>query len=101
MHYTEWIPKAVRAMRGDMTLKAFAEKVELSLSYLSDIEQGRTTPTLFTLEQIFTACGASLVLGWESPSEPSDYLYVRRDTLNKLTELVKSMYEIENKAKDA
>lgn len=36
----------------DLTLKDVAAKSGLSVSYLSDIERGRTTPSLTALEQI-------------------------------------------------
>ena len=45
----------------ELTLKALAELSGLSVSYLSDIERGRTTPTLATLEQLATALGLSLL----------------------------------------
>lgn len=45
----------------ELTLKALAELSGLSVSYLSDIERGRTTPTLATLEQLATALEISLL----------------------------------------
>jgi XRE family transcriptional regulator, regulator of sulfur utilization len=46
--------KEIRISR-DLTLKGLAERTGLSVSYLSDIERGRTTPPLPTLETIATA----------------------------------------------
>lgn len=45
----------------DLTLKGVAERSGLSVSYLSDIERGRTTPTLNTLEAIADALGMSVI----------------------------------------
>ena len=45
-----WI-KRIRKERG-MTLKNVSEKTGLSISYLSDIERGRTEPSLKTLIKI-------------------------------------------------
>ncbi len=44
-----------------LTLKELAELSELSVSYLSDIERGRTVPTLNTLETIATALNVSVI----------------------------------------
>ena len=44
-----------------MTLKDVATRSELSVSYLSDIERGRTTPTLATLEALARAFEISVV----------------------------------------
>lgn len=46
---------------NDLTLKAVAERSGLSVSYLSDIERGRTTPTLNTLEVIANALDVSVI----------------------------------------
>lgn len=47
----------VRELRGyyDLTLKRLAEITGLSVSYLSDIERGRTSPSLTTLEALAKA----------------------------------------------
>lgn len=52
--------KELRIAR-DLTLKGVAERCGLSVSYLSDIERGRTTPTLNTLEAIAQALGLSII----------------------------------------
>jgi len=46
--------KEVRIAR-DLTLKALAEQTGLSVSYLSDIERGRTNPSLGTLGALAVA----------------------------------------------
>jgi len=52
--------KELRTNR-EMTLKDVATRSELSVSYLSDIERGRTTPTLATLESLARAFEISVV----------------------------------------
>lgn len=42
------------------TYKQLAEDTGLSISYLSDIECGRSTPTIETLAKVLTAMGISL-----------------------------------------
>ncbi len=46
---------------NDLTLKMVAERSGLSVSYLSDIERGRTTPTLNTVEAIADALEMSVI----------------------------------------
>lgn len=45
----------------DLTLREVAERSGLSVSYLSDIERGRTTPTLNTIEVIAEVFEMSVV----------------------------------------
>jgi transcriptional regulator with XRE-family HTH domain len=45
----------------ELTLKGLAERTHLSVSYLSDIERGRTTPTLSTLETLATALNMTVI----------------------------------------
>lgn len=52
--------KELRTLRN-MTLKAIAERSGLSVSYLSDIERGRTTPSFNTLELIAEALEMSVI----------------------------------------
>lgn len=51
--------KALRRRRN-MTLAAVAEAAGLSPSYLSQVERGRSTPSLSTLSNIATALGVNL-----------------------------------------
>lgn len=53
----------VRELRTlhNLTLKDLAECTALSVSYLSDIERGRTTPSIGTLEALSRAFGISVV----------------------------------------
>jgi len=52
--------KELRTER-ELTLKELAERSELSVSYLSDIERGRTVPTLNTLETIANALAVTVM----------------------------------------
>ena len=52
--------KEVRATRN-LTLKELAELTGLSVSYLSDIERGRTTPSLNTLQLLATALNMTVI----------------------------------------
>jgi transcriptional regulator with XRE-family HTH domain len=45
----------------DLTLKGLAERTGLSVSYLSDMERGRTTPPLVTLETLATALDMTVI----------------------------------------
>jgi transcriptional regulator with XRE-family HTH domain len=52
--------KELRTER-QLTLKELAERTELSVSYLSDIERGRTVPTLATLETLANALAVTVI----------------------------------------
>ena len=52
--------KELRSRQG-LTLKELGMRSELSVSYLSDIERGRSTPTLSTLETLATALSVSVM----------------------------------------
>jgi transcriptional regulator with XRE-family HTH domain len=45
----------------DLTLKGLAARTDLSVSYLSDIERGRTTPSLGTIETLAAALGMTVI----------------------------------------
>jgi transcriptional regulator with XRE-family HTH domain len=53
----EELPSQLRSMRthAGLTLHDAAEKAGISLSYLSDLERGRTVPSLSTLQDIARA----------------------------------------------
>jgi len=52
--------KELRTQR-QLTLRELSERTELSVSYLSDIERGRTTPTLATLETLSGALDVTVI----------------------------------------
>jgi transcriptional regulator with XRE-family HTH domain len=45
----------------DLTLKGLAERTSLSVSYLSDLERGKTTPSLGTLETLAVALDMTVI----------------------------------------
>lgn len=92
-HYSVWIPKTIKAFRlaNDMTLSGLSAKTGLSISYLSDLERGRTIPPLDTLDKILMAFGTTLSLGVEKDYTPTGYVWVKRATLEKLAAIVKEI----------
>jgi transcriptional regulator with XRE-family HTH domain len=82
--FKAWIPSTVKRLRGDMTLKDLAAKAGVSLSYISDIEQGRTVPTIETLDRIFKACGAVLTLGYQEIPFASDRVSLSRKDIDAI-----------------
>jgi transcriptional regulator with XRE-family HTH domain len=90
MNYREWIPVTIKALRNsqNLTLQDLANKSELSVSYLSDIERGRTLPAIDTLDKIFTALGTTLILSFQKDYVPSSHVWVSRDKLKELADLV-------------
>ena len=83
--YTQWIPETVRMLRGKRRLKDIATKAAISVSYLSDIENGKTNPSIATLDAVFVACGSKLVIGYETDDEvcqsKRDWVFIERDTI--------------------
>jgi len=66
--------KRLRELRGDRTLATVAEAAGISPSYLSDLEHGRATPSLDTLELLGRAFGttaAYLLRGTEYGTSPT------------------------------
>lgn len=57
------LQQRLRELRSgqNLTLKELGERAGLSVSYLSDIERGRTTPTLGTLETLAIALNMTVV----------------------------------------
>ncbi len=71
------IGKRIRELRQANNLKVveLAKKSHISQPYLSDIEKGRTTPSLDKLTSICEALNISLGEFFEQPSDlPSDLL---------------------------
>lgn len=56
------LAERVRQMRkrAKLTQEALAEKAELSIQHISDLERGRGNPTLQSLSRLSTALGVSL-----------------------------------------
>ena len=55
-----WKIQKYRIAQG-LTQENLAERVDLSVSYISEIENGKKRPSLKTLEKIATALDVSLV----------------------------------------
>lgn len=82
------VARSVHYLRGAKTLKDFSVLVGLSLSYLSDIERGRTVPTLETLDQIATRSGATLKLAFVFDELPPEYVTIKRVELEDILKAV-------------
>ena len=65
------IAEDVRRMRGDMTLAEVSEMTGISISYLSDIERGRTIPSIATLQKLTGAFNHVLVIGMYPVIDPN------------------------------
>jgi len=66
------IPDVLRRMRHakGQTLKQASETAGISVSYLSDIETGRTTPAINTLRELVAVNGYTLTFSLESEDKP-------------------------------
>lgn len=89
-HYSEWIPVTLKALRtsNGWTLKQLSERTGLSVSYLSDLERGRTLPSIDTLDKVLTALGTTLVLKVDDNYQPPGYVWIERKRLHELAQLV-------------
>lgn len=91
MHWREWIPETLSALRkgNNCTLAELATRTGLSLSYISDIEHARVVPTLDTLDKILQAYGLTIKLGYfDGDYVPPGYVFASRDKLKELAALV-------------
>lgn len=59
----------------DYTLRELAEKTNLSISFLSDVERGKRNPSMGNLEQIASALGisASRLMGWDEEAKTEEF----------------------------
>lgn len=103
MHYRDWIPVTVKALRktNELTIKQLAERTGLSISYISDIERGRTLPSIDTLDKLLTALGTTLVLKASEDYTPPGYVWIERKQLTELSKLVAKITPPESEATDA
>ncbi len=89
-----YIPKLLKVLRGAKPQREIAEAAGISISYLSDIERGRTEPTFETLESIFAACGARLRISFVDdrlPDEDGEWVMVRKSDLQKIAGVITEM----------
>lgn len=87
-NYQDWIPHTVKTLRGKQTLQELSDKTGFSVSYLSDIERGRTVPSIGMLDIVITACGAELVLSVDCQNN-SEYTLVSTALLRDLMQTVR------------
>lgn len=70
--------KIMRESRN-MKLREVAEKTGLSVSYLSDLERGRTLPSIETLEKLASAFDMTLAIRFmDNHGQPYGYEMVNR-----------------------
>jgi transcriptional regulator with XRE-family HTH domain len=93
-HYREWIPATIQILResAGLTQTELAKKAGFEgSSSISHFESGARLPTIDNLDAIFTACGVTLVIGYE-PKHSSQILslftYVRKDSLRAIVDAV-------------
>lgn len=94
MHWREWIPETLRTLRTEhhLTLADLSRDCGLSISYLSDIEVGRTVPSLETLDKILQSYGLTITLSFfQGDYVPPGYVYVSRETLKRLSDIVQEI----------
>lgn len=79
----------------NMSLKELANLVDVSVGFLSQVENGKNTPSLTTLKRIATALGLTIgkLLGEESSGEQSTL--VRVSERHRLANIVERGVEIE------
>ena len=92
-HYKQWIPVTIKSLRlaNKMSLAQLAEKSGLSLSYISDIENSRTLPSIETLDRLLSALGTTLTLGTQENYILPDYVWISRKALKKLADIVQDI----------
>ena len=78
----EEIGARLRELRGDLTQQEFADKLKLSRSYISDVERGRSYPSIPFLVAIAVNCGTSLdwlLTGEEDPDQHKNYPMLKEE----------------------
>jgi transcriptional regulator with XRE-family HTH domain len=98
-HFSAWIPKTILALRTTkgLTQRELAERSGYrNGSVISDFENGRTVPSLQGLDRIFTALGVMLTISFDDIDKnlDSDWIYVKKDTLRKIVEMVEEINPI-------
>jgi len=93
----------VRQVRGRLTQQEFADKLQLSRSYISDVERGRSYPSIQFLAALAVTCDISLnwLLTGEGTDRKASYSLVKEgqeeDTLRQLTESLGDLYDGANR----
>lgn len=94
-HVTGKIGNTVRHMRTrrGLTQRQLAEQAELSVPYLSLIERGERTPTLYALEGIADALGLPLTILVFLASDKEELEEIDRETTQRLSLLALQLLE--------
>jgi len=71
--------RRLREQQG-ITLRELAERSRLAVNTLSLIENGKTSPSVSTLQQLAGALGAPITAFFEGAAEPRAVAYVRSDS---------------------
>jgi len=102
-HPRKEIGDRVRQVRGRLTQQEFADKLQLSRSYISDVERGRSYPSIQFLAALAVTCDISLnwLLTGEGTDRKASYSLVKEgqeeDTLRQLTESLGDLYDGANR----
>ena len=89
------VGKKIRRLRKaeGLTLKELAEKVQLSESFLSQVERGITSPSITSLKRIGNILGATIASFFESGLEEGKTLFFSRNQTEGLrSELSKARF---------
>ena len=89
------VGKKIRRLRKaeGLTLKELAEKVQLSESFLSQVERGITSPSITSLKRIGDILGATIASFFESGLEKGKTLFFNRNQTEGLrSELSKAKF---------
>jgi transcriptional regulator with XRE-family HTH domain len=79
--------RAFRLTQG-MTLAKMANQTGLSLSYLSDIERGRTSPSLKTIEKIASSFGARVLFSFVYDNVPPELVVIPRTKIKQIRDIL-------------
>ena len=94
----ESIGTRLREIRGDLTQQEFADKLDLSRSYVSDVERGRSYPSIPFLVAIAANCDTSLdwlLTGEEDATQYKTRLLVKEEQeQTELLQLVEKLKQI-------
>ena len=78
-----------------MTQREMAAQAGLSLPYISDIETGRTIPSLEAIEKIASAFGARLRFSFVYDIAPPELVAIPRKKINQIRDIL-DKYDNEN-----
>lgn len=90
------IPQLIKDLRSKhgLTLSMFAERTGLSLSFISDMEQGRSNGSIETWQKIATAFGLKLVIRLEDDNGQSATEAIRNEKARRYDRLRNDLEDI-------